>query len=150
MNRTRIVVGVLLFALAFYFALIGYRGVYLLEQSGWAERLLGGAVLVLPLIGVWVVVAELRFGRAAQRLTDELGPSDDALDLPRRPSGRVDREAADAVFDRQRAIVQDDPDDWRGWYRLGEAYDAAGDRRRAREALRTAIARHDDATGENR
>jgi cytochrome c-type biogenesis protein CcmH/NrfG len=83
---------------------------------------------------------------AAQRLTDELGPSG-ALELPRRPSGRVDRDAADAVFTQQRARVEDDPDDWRGWYRLGEAYDVAGDRRRAREALRTAIARHDQPVG---
>ena len=116
---------------------------YLLGQPDGVDRLLGAAVLVLPLIGIWVVVAEIRFGRAAQRLTDELGQSDEALELPRRPSGRVDRDAADAVFAEQRAVVQDDPQDWRGWYRLGEAYDAAGDRRRAREALRTAIARHD-------
>ncbi len=146
-GRTRIVVGVLVGALLFYFALIGYRGVYLLSQSGWVDRLLGGAVLVLPLIGIWVVVAEIRFGRSAQRLTDELGPSSDALELPRRPSGRVDHDAADAVFARQRSVVQDDPQDWRGWYRLGEAYDAAGDRRRAREALRTAIAHHDRPDG---
>ena len=31
------------------------------------------------------------------------------------------------------------PDDWRAWYRLGLAYDASGDRRRAREAVRRAI-----------
>ena len=142
MHRPRLVVTVLVGALAFYFALIGYRGVYLLTQSGWTERILGGAVLVLPLIGIWVVAVELRFGRQAQRLTAELGPGD-PIDVPRRPSGRVDRDAADLVFARARAVVEQDPGDWRGWYRLGEAYDVCGDRRRAREALRTAIARHD-------
>lgn len=130
----------LLFALLFYFGLIGYRGVYLIGQSRWILKVLGAAVLVLPLIGIYVVVAELRFGRQAQRLTAELGLSVDALELPRRPSGRVDRDAADAIFARQRTAVEADPDDWRGWYRLSEAYDAAGDRKRAREALRTAIA----------
>lgn len=138
-TRTRAVVGVLLFALLFYFGLIGYRGVFLLTQSRWILKVLGAAVLVLPLIGVYVVVAELRFGRQAQRLTAELGRSTDALELPRRPSGRVDRDAADAIFAEQRRAVEADPTDWRGWYRLSEAYDAAGDRKRAREALRKAI-----------
>ena len=96
------------------------------------------------MIGIWVVVAEVRFGQAAQRLTDQLGPSPDALDIPRRPSGRIDRAAADTIFTEQRALVEADPDDWRGWYHLAEAYDVAGDRRRAREALRTAIERHTD------
>ena len=31
------------------------------------------------------------------------------------------------------------PDDWRAWLRLGLAYDMAGDRRRARAAVRRAI-----------
>jgi Flp pilus assembly protein TadD len=35
------------------------------------------------------------------------------------------------------------PDDWAAWFRLGLAYDDAGDRRRAREALQRAIALHD-------
>lgn len=146
MHRPRLAVAVLVGALGFYFALIGYRGVYLLTQPGWIERILGGAVLVLPLIGAWVVVVELRFGRAAQRLTAELGPGV-PMDIPRRPSGRVDRAAADLVFARQRTVVERDPADWRGWYRLAEAYDICGDRRRARAALRTAIARYDAAPG---
>ena len=148
MHRPRVVVSVLVGALLFYFALIGYRGVFLVRQGGWTDRLLGGAVLVLPLIGVWVLVAELRFGHRAAQLTAELGEDDHPIqapiDVPRRPSGRVDRRAADGVFERQRSRVEADPGDWRNWYRLAEAYDVAGDRRRAREALRTAIARHDD------
>ena len=56
-----------------------------------------------------------------------------------RPSGRVLREDADAVFPAYRADVEAHPDDWRAWYRLGLAYDAAGDRRRARAAVRQAI-----------
>ena len=49
------------------------------------------------------------------------------------------REDADAVFPRYRDEVTASPDDWRAWYRLGLAYDASGDRRRAREAVRRAI-----------
>jgi cytochrome c-type biogenesis protein CcmH/NrfG len=59
--------------------------------------------------------------------------------LPRLPSGRVDRQAAEAWFDQQRAAVQQAPEGWQGWFRLAQAYNLAGDRRRAREALRTAI-----------
>jgi hypothetical protein len=143
MARTRATIALLLFSLAAYFGLIGYRGIYLLGEGRVVLKVLGAAVLVLPLIGIWVVVAELRFGRSAQRLTDELGPNEDGLEIPRRPSGRVDRDAADAIFRSERAKVEAAPEDWRGWYRLAEAYDVAGDRRRARAALRAAIAKHD-------
>jgi Flp pilus assembly protein TadD len=36
--------------------------------------------------------------------------------------------------------VEQDPASWRAWFRLGLAYDASGDRRRARGAIRRAIA----------
>jgi ABC-type nickel/cobalt efflux system permease component RcnA len=142
-NARRVVVG-LVAALAVYFVLIGVRGIYLLTQSDWALRILGVAVLVLPLIGIWVVWAELRFGWATQRLAHalEADPVDDEPtkpELPKRPSGRIERSAADELFARRRADVQAAPDDWRRWYRLAVAYDLAGDRRRARAAMRDAI-----------
>jgi hypothetical protein len=133
-------VALLVAALAVYFALIGYRGVYLLGQSGAGLKILGVAVLVLPLIGVWVVVAEIRFGLATERLAHAM-PDEPEEPLPRLPSGRVDRAAADARFAERRSQVEAAPDDWRCWYRLAVAYDEAGDRRRARAAMRTAIER---------
>ena len=139
MTARRVVVALVL-ALAAYFALIGYRGAYLVGQHSAGLKVLGIAVLVLPLIGVWVVVAEVRFGFATQRLAVEL--NEDEPDLPRTASGRVDRAAADALFDARRGEVEAAPEDWRSWYRLAVAYDYAGDRRRARDAMRTAIARH--------
>ena len=60
-------------------------------------------------------------------------------DLPRRPSGRVDRSAAEEWFDRAREETEASPDSWRAWFRLALAYDAAGDRTRARAAARHAI-----------
>ena len=136
------VVGVLVAALVAYFVLIGYFGIYLLGQSGIGLKLLGGAVLAFPLIGVWIVVAELRFGAATARLgaaLDAEDPTPDDDELPRSASGRPDRAAADALFERRRGEVEAAPDDWRRWYRLAVAYDLAGDRRRARAAMRTAI-----------
>jgi cytochrome c-type biogenesis protein CcmH/NrfG len=135
------VVALLLLALAAYFALIGYRGVYLLSQPKLELKVLGGAVLVLPLVGLWVVVAELRFGRATQRLGRQLDAEGEPPDpeLPRTAGGRISREAADALFEERRIAVEADPEQWRGWYRLAVAYDLAGDRKRARAAMRTAI-----------
>ena len=66
----------------------------------------------------------------------------DTGDLPRRPSGRIERDAADALFATVRAEVEADSDDWRRWYRLARAYDYAGDRRRARDAMKTALELH--------
>ncbi|ETB43840.1 hypothetical protein N602_04660, partial [Mycobacterium avium subsp. hominissuis 10-5606] len=53
--------------------------------------------------------------------------------------GRIRRDAADALFATVRTEVENHPDDWRCWYRLARAYDYAGDRRRAREAMKTAV-----------
>jgi hypothetical protein len=92
-------------------------------------------------LGAWALVRELRFGVRSARLVRELDeegglPTDE---LPRRPSGRVDRAAAEAVFDGYADAAERDPGDWRAWLRLGMIYDAAGDRRRARAAVRRAI-----------
>jgi Flp pilus assembly protein TadD len=69
----------------------------------------------------------------------------DVSDLPRTASGRIQRDAADAVFQTIRREVEDDPDNWRRWYRLARAYDYAGDRTRAREAMRKAVALEEES-----
>jgi cytochrome c-type biogenesis protein CcmH/NrfG len=99
-------------------------------------------VVLLPLIGVVLVVWELRFGWQTQYLARRLAAEDrlyDDSELPRRASGRIEREAADAHFEVIRTEVEAAPDDWRGWYRLAQAYDLSGDRKRARAAMRHAI-----------
>ena len=127
--------------LVLYLVLAIQHAFVLLGTDLLLARLEGIALIVLPLIGFWVLVVELLFGvRAARllRLMTEL----DALpvdELPHRPSGRPDREAADREFPRYQAEVEADPDDWTRWYRLALAYDASGDRRRARWATRRAI-----------
>jgi hypothetical protein len=138
--KAKRVVALLVLVLALYFALIGYRGVYLIGQDRVALKVLGIAVLVLPLIGIWVIVAEIRFGRATERLGRQL-PDVDEDALPRTAGGRIDRAAADARFGERRTAVEAAPDDWALWYRLALAYDDAGDRKRARAAMRTAIER---------
>ncbi len=125
-----------------YAGLIGWRGVLLIKVGTPVSVGLGLAVLVIPVIGAYLVWREIQFGRQTEHLARELEaagglPVDD---LPRRPSGRVDRAAADEAFGRYKAEAEAAPEDWRVWFRLSTAYDAAGDRKRAREAMRTAIA----------
>ena len=129
-------------ALVVYLVLLADRAVLLIQAGGVVGTDLGVAVLVLPLIGVWYVVVQwqngIRINRLAKRLESE-GGLPDTSGLPRRPSGRVDRDAADEWFARQRVEVEQSPEDWRAWFRLAHAYDVAGDRGRAREAMRKAI-----------
>jgi hypothetical protein len=143
-GRYRALVAVLVVVLLFYAALIGVKGVALLAGGSLAGVLLGLAVLVLPVLAVLVAWREIEFGRRCARLAGELAaegglPPDD---LPRRPSGRVDRDAADEQFAQMRAAAEAAPEDWRSWFRLSLAYDAAGDRPRARQAARHALALH--------
>ncbi|NHC44587.1 hypothetical protein [Motilibacter aurantiacus] len=128
-----------------YAAFIGWRGVVLVADGRPAAVVLGVAVLLLPVVGLWLVWAELRFGRQVEVLGRELDaegglPVDD---LPRRPSGRPERAAADELFERRSAEARAFPEDWRAWFRLALAYDAAGDRARARRTMRRAIAVHE-------
>jgi hypothetical protein len=127
--------------LACYFALLGWRGWQLLTDGRAPFVLLGVGVLVLPILGAWFVWQELRFGRAMQRLAGELAAQGGlpGEELPRSRGGRVDRQAADAVFVRRQAEVEQSPQDWRAWYRLAAAYGDAGDARRGRRAMRHAI-----------
>lgn len=133
---------VLTAAVAVYLVLLAGRGIALIRVGEAVPVLLGVGVLLLPLLGVWVLVRTWRSGRQVQQLARRLeaeGGLPDDSGLPRRPSGRVDRAAADAWFEQRRAEVEADSGDWRRWYRLAHAYEIAGDRRRARSAMRRAI-----------
>lgn len=120
------------------------RALALIETGEPVGVALGVGVLVLPLLGVWFVVHEWRLAVEVQRMADDLAgigglPVDD---LPRSPGGRIDRAAATDAFAAARADAEAAPEDWGSWFRLGFAYDAAGDRRRARESLRRASRLH--------
>lgn len=139
--NARIGVVVMAGALLLYIVLVGQRAYVLLTGGDGIGIAMGAALVVLPLIAVWALGRELWFGWRAEQLGRRL-ESEGALpaeELPTRPSGRPLREEADALFPAYRAAAQAHPDDWRAWYRLGLAYDGAGDRRRARQAVRRAI-----------
>jgi hypothetical protein len=139
---TRIGVGLMAVLMALYLVVLGQRAVILMLSGEPVGVALGIGLVILPVVGVWALVRELHFGVRSARLARILGeegglPVDD---LPTRASGRPVREAADASFPGYQAEVEQDPASWRAWFRLGLAYDASGDRRRARGAIRRAIA----------
>jgi hypothetical protein len=141
--RTRVAVVVMTALLVLYLVFALRYGLLLIGVGQPIGIAIGVALLVFPVVAAGALVAELVFtvraDRLGQRLDAEGGLPEEQL--PLLPSGRIDRAAADEVFPAYQAAVEADPDSWRTWYRLGLAYDASGDRRRARWAMRQALSR---------
>lgn len=146
--RIQLLIGFMCVALVVYFVFLGRAALILIRSGEVAPIGLGLAILLLPVIGAWAMVATLRAGLAHQRLARlarEKGMELDVSELPRRRSGRFERGAADALFESVRAELEADPDNWLRWYRLARAYDYAGDRGRAREAMKKAMLMEESA-----
>ncbi len=146
--RIQLLIGFMCVAMVVYFVLLGRAGVILMASGRPAAIGLGIGIFVLPIVGLWAMIATLRAGFAHQRLARlarEQGMELDVDTLPRRRSGRIEREAADELFATVSAEVEADPDDWLRWYRLARAYDYAGDRSRARETMKKAVAMQEQA-----
>ncbi|WP_099040281.1 tetratricopeptide repeat protein [Mycobacterium neglectum] len=140
--RIQLLIGFMCVALVLYFYLLGRIAVAFMTSGEPAAVGLGLALMIMPLIGIWVMVSTLRAGLTHQRLgriVKDEGMELDVSSLPRMASGRIERGAADALFATVRDELENDPDDWRHWYRLARAYDYAGDRSRAREAMKKAV-----------
>ncbi|QZA10150.1 hypothetical protein K3U94_14385 [Mycolicibacter heraklionensis] len=140
--RVKVLIAFMCLALLMYLVFLGRIAVLLIASGSVPAIGMGLALLIMPFLGLWAMIATLRDGFAHQRLSRliaEEGMELDAGALPRRPSGRIERDAADALFHTVRAELDADPDNWRRWYRLARAYEFAGDRRRAREAMKTAV-----------
>jgi len=138
---TRLAVVVMAALLVLYLVFAVRYGILLIGVGDPIPVALGVALFVLPAIAAWALVAELIFAVRAERLGVRLAAEGalPAEQLPLLPSGRVDPKAAAGVFPGYRDAVEAAPEDWRAWFRLGLAYDGAGDRRRARWATRQAI-----------
>ena len=143
MRRRAIVPALVLTGLmGVYVWLFATRVVGLLRTGEPVGIVLGLAFALLPAFVLWFIAKEWLLATRVQQAADDLAaagtlPVDD---LPRSPGGRIDREAATAAFTEVKAQVEADPERWERWFHLGFAYDAAGDRRRARAALRKAMA----------
>ena len=125
-------------ALLYVFLLLG-RGVIMIQEPSWAAKVMGVGILVLPLFALWSIFSELRFGLGAQRLAERLQAEGfPELALEFRPSGRATKDSAAKEFQRLSAELNAN-ETWQLWFQLGQSYDANGDRRRARAAIRKAI-----------
>ena len=71
MSRTRVGVIVMALLLALYLLVVGLYAVNLVVSSLPIVQAMGWALIVLPLIGAWALVAELRFGVQLQRLRSD-------------------------------------------------------------------------------
>lgn len=127
--------------LVMYLAILGNFGLTLLQTPTALGKVFGALILVFPVIGIWAMIRELRFGLKIEKLAKRVEASGSwpRFDLELRPSGRPTRESADRVFETYREKAYADETNWQAWFNLGLAYDAAGDRKRARLAMRKAL-----------
>lgn len=141
MSRTKLGALVMTALLLVYVALLANTGFSLLSTNIVIAQVMGALILAFPLIGVWAIIVELRFGLAAEKLVARVeaeGKWPD-LQIETRPSGRAVRASADAAFAKWSAAAEQNQTDFHAWFNLSLAYDACGDRRRARAAMRRAI-----------
>ncbi len=150
--RIRFSVALMTALLALYLVLVGQRAVVLVVTGVPVAIAMGCALTIVPVVGAWALGRELIFGVRSERLVQTL-TAERALPeflAQARPPGRTGRKAATTAFASLSARVEEDPKSWRAWCCLGIAYDASGDRRRARQSIRRAIdlsrdsARRDD------
>lgn len=128
-------------AVAVYAGFALWRGWFLVLTGDPMLIVFGLAIAVLPVLGAWMLYRELRFGWAMQAMGRQLAAEGGLIrdDLPKTPSGRAQVEAADERFAELVAEAEQDPDNWRVWFRLALGYDESRDRKRARSAMRTAV-----------
>jgi hypothetical protein len=142
MSRAKIGALVMSALLLVYVILLANTAITLLATGVFVAQIMGLLIIAFPLIGVWAIVVELRFGIATEKLVARVESSGTWPDLgiETRPSGRAVRSSADAAFAKWSAAAAENDTDFQAWFNLSLAYDACGDRRRARAAMRKAIA----------
>jgi len=124
-----------------YLVLVADRSFALVSSGEPVGIAIGFLMLFLPAVAFWGISMELRFGLRIEKLGEELKKQNAWPQFPfeLRPSGRPTKESAQEVFEQFRQDVEADQTNWKAWFALGLAYDAAGDRARARRAMRQAI-----------
>lgn len=120
-----------------YVVLLGQKAILLLLEESLVAKAMGVALLVLPLIAAWAILTEIKFGMDAERLSRK--NTEPQLEFALRPSGKPTKESAQSEFERIKSLVSQDLWNWELWFRLGECYEASGDRKLARKSIRKAI-----------
>ena len=124
-----------------YLLLMTNQAITLLQLDIPIARVMGLALFGLPAVGVWAIIRELKFGLQVEALSKRVREENlwPLFELELRPSGRPVRASAQKVFAEYAELTEKNPDDWHNWFNLSLAYDAAGDSRRARSAMRNAV-----------
>ena len=124
-----------------YLLLMTNQAITLLQLDIPIAKVMGLALFGLPAVGVWAIIRELKFGLRVEALSKRVREQNlwPLFDLELRPSGRPVRASAQKVFAEYAELTENNPDDWHNWFNLSLAYDAAGDSRRARSAMRNAV-----------
>jgi hypothetical protein len=143
MSRAKIGAAFMAALVLVYLVLLGQRGYIFLMQDQPVGKVMGFFILVLPAFGLWGIFRELKFGLNVEKLgrTLEDEKSWPSFEFSLRPSGRAVKSEALLEFEKFRVAAELDPENWRKWFALGLIYDACGDRKRARMAMRKAIER---------
>ena len=136
---TKIWIGAMTALSVLYLGLMLQRGVVLIVDPNWLVKILGLALLLLPMFAFWAIAREIGFGLASEKVARQIPEeSFEQLGLELRPSGKATKESASNAFEVASSLVENQPN-WQNWFLLGVVYEANGDRRRARSAIRTAI-----------
>ena len=124
-----------------YVALLSNTGFKLISMESLIAKVMGALILVFPVVAIWLTVMEFRFGSQMEKLSTKIEADGNWPDLAfeYRPSGRPTRDSAAKVFEQVAKKVATDEGSYLNWFALGLAYDASGDRRRARAAMRRAL-----------
>lgn len=141
MNSAKVGAFVMTALVLMYLVLVGERSFALIGSDEPIGIAIGSLMIFLPVIAFWAIAMELRFGLKIESIGKKLQEENawPRFDFVLRASGRPTKDSAVAVFDKYRVMVEEDENNWRTWFALGLAYDAAGDRPRARKAMRKAI-----------
>lgn len=124
-----------------YIALSLLRAFQLNEYGEFTAILWQISIVIIAGLSFGLIIREIVFGIQLQKLAKILNEKQLLLPdtLEKLPSGRTIRSEADERFEHIKLEVEEKPDSWERWFRLGLAYDEAGDRRRARMCMRRAI-----------
>lgn len=110
-------------------------------MSMWTTVVWQIGIVLIAGISFGLIIREILFGIQMQKLARLMNQEQMLLPdtLSKLPSGRTERSEADARFSMIQLEVEQQPENWKGWFRLGLAYDEAGDRRRARASMRHSL-----------
>lgn len=124
--------------LGVYLLFTASRGLDLLKVDDPAVKALGLAVLVLPILGVILVVREIRFGK----LSYVMGQLIDTAYLPQ--TGLSEEEKT-AFLESAIEKTKSDMKNWQSWYSVALGYDLVNQRKLAREAMQHSVELYQEA-----